>query len=130
MSNCVLSVQNRFYAQREAAFGQVAAITAADRFSAVRLSAKQSDEIRDRKDKTGSRTYVGVTPGGRRRTRFGIQAYLLAGMMPGAEPAIGKLFHGALGDGPLTFGGGTAGSGSTTTQIVFGSSHGLSEGQA
>lgn len=130
MSNSVLSVQNRFYAEVEPAFGQVPAIAAANRFSAVKLGAKQSDEQRDRKDKTGSRTYVGVTPGGRRRTQFSLLSYLLAGTTPGTEPAVGKLFHGVLGNGPLAFGGGTAGSGSTSTQIVFSAAHGLSVGQA
>ncbi len=126
----VLSNQNRFYAELEAAFGQVPPITAANRFSAVKLAIKQRDEVRDRQDKTGSRTYIGVMPGGRKRTQFRLQTYLLAGMTPGAEPVSGKLFHAELGGGPLVFAGNTAGVGSTTTQIVFSAPHGLATGQA
>jgi hypothetical protein len=127
---CVLSNQNRFYARLEPAFGQAPAITAADRLSAVKLGIRQRDEVRDRRDKTGSRTFVGIAPGGRRRTQFELQTYLMTGTAPGTAPAAGALFQAALGGGPLVFGGGTAGAGSTTTQIVFSAPHGLSAGQA
>lgn len=130
MSNCVLSNQNRFYGKVEPAFGQAPAITAADRLSAIKLGIRQSDELRERKDKTGSRTFVGVAPGGRKRTQFSLETYLMAGTTPGAAPAAGHLFRAALGGGPLVFAGGTAGAGSTTTAIVFSSPHGLVEGQA
>jgi hypothetical protein len=130
MNNCVLSNQNRFYAKLEPAFGQVPAIAGADRLSAVELKIRQRDELRDRRDKTGSRTFVGVAPGGRKRTQFDLTTYLMAGTNPGAPPAAGALFQAALGAAPLVFGGGTAGAGSTTTQIVFGGPHGLVAGQA
>ncbi len=130
MGNCVLSNQNRFYVKVEPAFGQAPAIAAGDRIAAIKLGIRQRDELRERKDKTGSRTYVGVAPGGRKRTQFELQTYLLAGTVPGAAPAAGQLFQSVLGGGPLVFGGGTAGGGSTTTQIVFSGPHGLVEGQA
>ncbi len=129
MSDCILSNQNRFYARLETAFGQAAGITAADRLSAVQLRIRQRDELRDRKDKTGSRTFVGVAPGGRKRTGFDIATYLIAGTTPGSAPAAGALFQAAMGANPLVFGGGTAGAGSTTTQIVFSGPHGLVVGQ-
>ncbi len=87
MGNCVLSNQNRFYVKVEPAFGQAPAIAAADRIAAVKLGIRQRDELRDRKDKTGSRTFVGVAPGGRKRTQFDLQTYLLAGTTPGTAPA-------------------------------------------
>ena len=130
MSNCVLSNQNRFYAKVEAAFGQAPVIAAADRLSAIRLAIRQVDELRERKDKTGSRTFVGVAPGGRKRTQFQLQTYLMAGSSPGTAPASGSLFEAALGGVPLVFAGGTAGAGSTTTNIVFSGAHGLAVGQA
>jgi hypothetical protein len=125
-----LSNQNRFYAKAEPSFGTVPAIAAADRLAAIKLGIRQVDELRERKDKTGSRTYVGVSPGGRKRTRFSLQTYLMAGTTPGTAPAAGTLFQAALGAAPLVFAGGTAGSGSTTSQVVFSSPHGLTAGQA
>lgn len=130
MNNCVLSNQNRFYTKLEAAFGKAPAVTAADRLSAVQLKIRQRPEIRERRDKTGSRTFVGVAPGGRKRTEFDLATYLIAGTNPGTAPAAGTLLHAALGAAPLVFAGGTAAAGSTTTQIVFGGPHGLVEGQA
>ncbi len=130
MGICVLSSQNRFYAKLEAAFGQVPAVTAAERLAAIQLGIRQVDELRERKDKTGSRTYVGASPGGRKRTNFRLQTYLMAGTTPGTAPAAGTLFQAALGAAPLVYGGGTAGAGSTTTQIVFSAAHGLAVGQA
>ena len=130
MANCVLSSQNRFYAKLETSFGQAPAITAADRLSSIRLAIRQADELRERKDKTGSRTYVGVSPGGRKRTQFSLQTYLMSGTTPGTAPAAGKLFQAAMGAAPLVYAGGTAGAGSSTTQVVFSAAHGLSVGQA
>jgi len=130
MANCVLSSQNRFYAKVETTFGTAPAVTASDRLASIQLGIRQVDEIRERKDKTGSRTYVGVAPGGRKRTRFQLQTYLMSGGTPGTAPAAGRLVQGALGASPLSYAGGTAGAGSTTTLVVFGSAHGLTVGQA
>ncbi len=130
MSCGVLSNQNRFYAKVEASFGQAPAIAATDRLSAVKLAIRQVDEVRERKDKTGSRTFVGVAPGGRKRTQFGLQTYLMAGSIPGSAPSAGALFQAALGGAPLMFPGSTAGAGSTTSDVVFSGPHGLIEGQA
>jgi hypothetical protein len=49
---------------------------------------------------------------------------------PATAPAAGALFQAGLGAAPLTFGGSTAGSGSTTTLVVFSGAHGLVKGQA
>jgi len=131
MSNCgVLSNQNRFYAKQESSFGVAPAVAAADRLAAVKLAIQQFDELRERKDKTGTRTFVGVTPGGRKRTRFNIQTYLMSNGIPGSAPAAAALFQAALGGAPLTFPGGSAGAGSTTTDVVFSGPHGLITGQA
>ncbi len=130
MSNCVLSSQNRYYAKVEAAFGQAPAIAAGDRLAAIKLAIRQRDELRDRKDKTGTRTFTGIAPGGRKRTHFDLQTYLMTGTTPGSAPAVGRLFQAALGGGPLVFAGGSAGAGSTATSIVFSGPHNLVEGQA
>jgi hypothetical protein len=59
-----------------------------------------------------------------------LQSYLVTNPSPGSVTPVGRLIQAALGASPLIFGGSTAGSGSTTTQIVFGGSHGLVKRQA
>ena len=130
MPNCVLSNQNRFYVELEPSYGTVPAITAANRIAALKLGIRQELELRERRDKTGGRTYVGVSPGGRKVTEFNLRTYLINNATPSSPPVAGPMVQAALGASPLTFSGGTAGSGSTTTQIVFSGSHGLVQGQA
>ena len=130
MPDCVLSTQNRFYVEVEPSYGQVPTITAGERISAVKLRVRQDLETRDRRDKTGSRTYQGIAPGSRKQTDFSLQTYLVDNPSPSSPPAIGSMVEGALGATPLIFAGGAAGVGSTATQINFTSSHGLAEGQA
>ena len=130
MADCVLSNQNRFYVEREASFGSVPSITATNRISALKLGIRQQLELRQRRDKTGGRTYVGVSPGGRRTTEFNLQTYLIENTAPSSPPLFGPMVEAAMGAAPISFGGSTAGIGSTTSQIVFSSSHGLVKGQA
>jgi hypothetical protein len=130
MAGCVLSSQNRVYVEAESSYGSAPVITAADRVPVIRLEVRQGREAPERRDKTGSRTYAGTPAGGRKRTEFGLQTYLVTNPSPGSAPAYGRLIQAALGAGPLTFGGGTAGSGSTATQVVFSGSHGLAKRQA
>ncbi|MEX2302305.1 MAG: hypothetical protein WD733_15295 [Bryobacterales bacterium] len=130
MASCVLSSQNRVYVEVESSYGAAPVITSADRVSVLRLNVRQGHEARERRDKTGSRTYAGMPAGGRKRTEFSLQSYLVTNPSPGAVTPVGRLIQAALGASPLIFGGSTAGSGSTTTQIVFGGSHGLVQRQA
>ena len=129
MANCVLSNQNRFYVEREPSFGSVPSITAANRISALKLGIRQQLELRQRRDKTGGRTYVGVSPGGRRTTAFNLQTYLIENAAPSSPPVFGPMVEAAMGGAAVSFSGSTAGTGSTTSQIVFSSSHGLAKGQ-
>ena len=130
MPDCVLSTQNRFYLGLEPSYGQVPTIAASERISAVKLGIRQELEARERRDKTGSRTYQGIAPGSRRQTEFSLQTYLVENASPSSPPAIGPMVEGSLGASPVIFTGSTAGTGSTTTQINFSSSHGLVERQA
>lgn len=130
MAECVLSTQNRFYVESESSYGVVPTISAGKRIPAIRLRARQEVETRARRDKVGGRTYAGVTPGSRKRTEFSVQTYLVSNATPSSPPAMGPLVQAALGASPAIFTGSTAGSGSSTSQIVFSSSHGLVKGQA
>lgn len=126
----ISSKANRFYTGRESAFGQVAAITAADRIPAVKLQIRQQMRTAERKDKTGSRTFVGLPPGGRRRTQFNLRTYMTSWRTTDAPPGYGPLVEACLGGAPLLMAPGTAGSGSDGNTVMFGAPHGLTPGQA
>ena len=96
MGTYISSNANRFYAALESSYGQAALATASNRFPAVRLSAKQVVEQARRRDKTGSRTFLGVPPNARRLTAFEVQTYLTSWSGVGL-PAYGPLFQAALG---------------------------------
>ena len=130
MSVYISSNANRFYCAAENAYGQVAAITAANRIPTLKLSAKQQLEVTNRKDKTGSRTFAGLPAGGRRQTTFDLRTLLTTWAAGTNTPSYGPLFQAALGGTPLLFPGGTVGAGSTTTTLRFAAPHGLTAGQA
>src|SRR5574340_430145 len=113
MASYVSSYANRFYTAVESGFGQVAAITAANRISAVKLGIKQQLEVAERKDKTGSRTFAGYPPGGRRRTQWDLRTYMTSWINTTQAPPAGPLFQGCLGGSTRLFAGATAGAGGT-----------------
>ena len=64
------------------------------------------------------------------RAKFSLQTYLVENPSPASPPPIGPFVEATLGAPPAIFAGGTAGSGSSTTQINFSGAHGLVPGQA
>ncbi len=130
MSSYILSNANRFYAGLEATYGAIPNITGGNRIPAVKLTTRQQVERAERRDKTGSRTFPGLPAGLRKRTTFELRTYMTSWDTPGVEPGYGPLFRASLGGPAVFFGGGTAGTGSTTTTLVFAAPHGLSIGQA
>jgi hypothetical protein len=131
MSCYISSNANRLYTALESLYGQVPAITAANRISAVKLTAKQDLEKATRKDKTGSRTFPGFPPNLRPITSFDLTTYMTSWDNPSAgPPSYGPLFQASLGATPLLFAGGTAAAGSTMTALAFNAPHGLVPQQA
>lgn len=130
MASYISSKANRFYTALEGAYGQVASIASSNRIPALKLTVQQQLEVTSRKDKTGSRTFAGLPPGGRRRTNFTLQTYLTSWNKLAANPGYGPLFQGVLGGTPLSFSGGTVGSATPAGRLTFGGPHGLSVGQA
>jgi len=130
MSVYISSNANRFYCSIENTYGQVEAISQVNRIPAVKLTATQQLEVSNRKDKTGSRTFAGLPPGGRRKTTFDLTTYLTTWDVTTSPPAYGPLFQGTLGGAPLLFPGGTVGASATNTTLQFGAPHGLTSGQA
>jgi hypothetical protein len=129
MASYISSQANRFYTALESAYGEVGAIQAANRIPALKLLVQQQTESRERKDKTGSRTFAGLPPGGRRRTAFELRTYLTTWQKSG-EPGYGPLFQAGLGASPQSFGGGTATGSTANGRLGFAGAHGLSVGQS
>lgn len=131
MSCYISSNENRLYTALETAYGQVVAVTAANRIAAIKLSTKQELETAERRDKTGSRTFSGFPAGLRRRTSFDLTTYMTSWDNPSAgPPSYGPLFRSSLGGTPLVYNGGTAGASSTQSALAFDSPHGLVPDQA
>ncbi|MCZ2075101.1 MAG: hypothetical protein LC130_08885 [Bryobacterales bacterium] len=126
----ISSNANRFYAAPETGYGQISAITGANRLPAVKLTTRQELVRAERKDKSGTRTFPGTPPGSRRQTSFELTTYMTGWSTPPDEPGYGPLFRATLGSAPILFSGGTASAGSTASQIAFTSAHRLAAGQA
>ena len=124
----ISSNENRWYCALEAAYGQVGAVTAQNRFPAVKMSVQQKVEVPKRLDKTGTRTFPGAPANMRKETQFSLTTYMSSWTNPGA-PAYGPLFQAVLGASPLFFNGGSTAS-ATPLTIAFNAAHGLSTGQA
>lgn len=129
MSSYILSNANRFYVALEPAYGQAAPVTAKNRYPAVRLDAQQVLEASRRKDKTGSRTFLGTPSTARRSTGFETHTYLTSWSGTG-EPSYGPLFQAALGGTPTTSEALTVRQVSNQTQFQTTTPHGLTVGSA
>ncbi len=127
MGNYISSNANRFYAALESAYGQAAAISAANRFPAVKLQAQQVLERSKRLDKTGSRTFLGTPKDSRRLTAFQVRTYLTSWNGTG-QPSYGPLFQSAMG-GPVNLNSSLSIAGvQGPTQLQTTAAHGLLPG--
>lgn len=129
--SCYISSNNeRIYCALESSFGMIPAITGANRIPALKFKAKQVPEQIGRKDKTGTRTFVGLPNRVRESTSFAVDTLLTEWSNTSAQPAYGPLFQCAMGGTPVIWAGGTVASLTGTTEIAFTAPHGLSAGQA
>lgn len=129
MATYISSNANRFYAAVESSYGQAAAITSANRFSAVEMQAHQLLERGKRMDKTGTRTFLGTSPNSRRQTAFESRSYLSSWNGSGT-PGYGPLFASAMGGSYQLSTGVLVASVPTANQIQTTTAHGLSVGSA
>ncbi len=128
---CYVSSNNeRVYVALESAYGEVSSISAANRIPLLKLGAKQVPVVTGRKDKTGSRTFVGLPNSIRRTTSFTLNTLMTEWVDQTSAPSEGPLFQAALGAAPVLYSGGTVASVTGQTQIAFTAPHGLSPGQA
>ncbi len=129
--SCYISSNNeRVYVALESAYGIVPAIMSANRIPLLKLTAKQVPEQTTRKDKTGSRTFVGLPNTIRKTTSFEVDTLMTEWTDQTVAPAYGPLFQCAMGGTPVFFNGGTVAAVTGTTGIQFAAPHGLTVGQA
>jgi hypothetical protein len=129
-SGYVSSNNNRLYVASEANYGQVPAIQGSNRIPAVKFAPRQQIKRPVRKDKTGTRTYLGAPSGLRKQTTFDLTTYMTAWAAQNGEPAYGPLFQAATGGAPMAYAGGTSAGNTNPMLLTFSAAHGLSPGQA
>ncbi len=129
--SCYISSNNeRAYVALESAYGTVPTITSANRIPLLKLTAKQVLEQTSRKDKTASRTFVGLPNTIRKTTSFEIDTLMTEWTDQSVAPAQGPLFQSAMGGTPVFFNGGTVAAVTGISGVEFTAPHGLSVGQA
>ncbi len=129
MAGYVSSNSERLYVVKEAAYGQVRAGVSRDRIPVVRFTARQQFERGVRRDKTGTRTYVGHPANGRRTTEFSINTYLTSWSDQNMGPSYGPLFEASLGGSVRLSSGLVTAPGTTASVLSFEDPHGLVVGQ-
>jgi hypothetical protein len=126
----ISSNDNRIYAALESAYGTVAALAAEQRIPAVKFDLRQTVEKLRRRDKTGSRTFLGLPAALRRRTTFDLTTYLSEWATGADAPPSSALVRSALGGEGLLFGGGPLSAVADPTHLTLAAPHGLLPGQA
>ncbi len=126
----ISSSENRFYVGLEATYGTVAASQALSRIPAVKLTTKQQRDRSQRKDKSGSRTFLGAPAGVRKSTTFQLNTYMADWQDKTRGPGYGPLFQASLGGSPLLNAGAAVSTGVSGNGLAFASPHGLIPGQA
>ncbi len=126
MGSYISSFSNRLYLALEPQYGQAASVTAANRISSVQFAAHQAPIPVRRRDKTGSRTFLGLPSGLRTETAFQLKTYLTSWSGTGT-PGYSPLFQCALGAAPQLSSGLTV-TAANGTQIQTSAAHGFAAG--
>ena len=126
----ISSNANRWYCGRETEYGQIPSITAANRIPAVKLTAQQQRAKSQRKDKTGSRTFMGLPIGMRLQTGFDLTSYMRDWPDPTVLPSHGPCSKQLMGAAGVLWSGTQRRRTSTASTIAFATAHGLAPGQA
>ncbi|MGI8745537.1 MAG: phage tail tube protein [Bryobacteraceae bacterium] len=126
----ISSNNNRFYVALEGTYGQAAAVAPQNRIPAVKLAVKHRPEKIQRKDKTGTRTFLGDPSPLRNTTTFTLTTYMANWFDQTREPGYGALFQACMGGAAMLSPGGRVASPGDPSTIAFASAHGLVPGQA
>jgi hypothetical protein len=125
----ISSNNNRVYVGLETSYGTVPVVTTQNRIPLVKLTAKQVPEQTSRRDKTGSRTFVGLPNQIRKKTNFQLNTFMTEWTDQTQPPSHSPLFQAAMGAAPVIYTGGTVASITNQTTIQFAAPHGLNIGQ-
>jgi hypothetical protein len=129
MATYIPSNQNRFYAALESTYGEAAQVNSSNRYPAVQLKPQQAVELGRRRDKTGTRTYLGSSPSVRRKTAFETRTYL-TDWNTSQQPPYGALVQAAMGAAPQLSNGLIVASATSGSNIQTTAPHGLNVGSA
>lgn len=130
MGNCyVLTNESRCYAALEGQYGVASLPQASGRLPYLGLKVVQEWDRPERRDKTGTRTFLGYPKGVRKETTFELACYLSGWLAGGGEPPYGAVLQAALGGSTLSYYGGVVAK-VEGRLVTFASEHGLRVGQA
>lgn len=129
MPGYISSNNNRFYVGVEASYGMAAAAQDLTRIPAVSLKAKRERERVQRRDKTGTRTFLGLPAQGRFGVSFELVSYMASWTNQNQPPCHGALLEALMGASGRPYPGGAVAA-ANGTQVSFTAPHGLEPGQA
>ncbi len=130
MADYILSNNNRYYAVLESSYGVVPAIAASQRVPGMRLAIATQKVSPQRRDKTGTRTFLGTAGKPRRVIAYEFETCVMAQDAGALPPAIGQLVQAALGGAAMQTSAQAATVSGGGFQVDFPAPHGMSEGCA
>lgn len=130
MADYILSNNNRYYAALESSYGVVPTIAASQRVPGMRLAIATQKVSPQRRDKTGTRTFLGTDGKPRRVIAYEFETCVMAQNAGALPPAVGQLVQAALGGSAMQTSAQTATVSGGGFQVDFPAPHGMSEGWA
>ncbi|MEZ5353031.1 MAG: hypothetical protein R2762_10380 [Bryobacteraceae bacterium] len=126
----IASNENRVYVALEPSYCAAGTATAEQRLPVVKLGLQQVIERPLRRDKTGTRTFLGLPSILRKRAVFDLTTYMTAWDPGQSEPSYGTLFRAGLGAAGLEFPGALVTDVPDELTIQTATPHALVAGQA
>jgi hypothetical protein len=130
MANYVLSNNNRYYVAPESNYGVVPTIATSQRVPGVRLTIATQKVTPTRRDKTGTRTFLGIAGPPRKVIAYEFETSVMAQDSGVLQPTAAQMVQAALGGTAMQT---TAQPASVNTgglEVDFPAPHGMSEGSA
>ncbi len=130
MADYILSNNNRYYAALEGSYGVVPTIASSQRVPGTRLAIATQKVSPARRDKTGTRTFLGAAGKPRRVISYEFETCVMAQDAGALPPAVGQLVQAALGGAPVQTGAQAATVSGGGFQVDYPAPHGMKEGSA
>jgi len=130
MANYILSNNNRYYVAPESSYGVVPALTASQRVPGVRLAIATQKVVAKRRDKTGTRTFLGTAGPPRKVVAYEFETYVMAQDSGTLQPTAAQMVQAALGGAARQTSAQTATVSTGGLEVDFSAPHGMGEGSA